>query len=443
MSLSVYIARQSGDRARPWIAPKSERKNVWRDAVELLTEDIDETRPDLQLAQLSLARCHYLQTEFTAIEKKAPEAATAVARMCVETALVGSYLALSDDGDIADRMTKGLETYARRLQTRFKEGQSLAGIDLLPDIPIISDALAPRLQDVRKGRSLYSICEELDRHMPFADGKLAMLLYEETYTVLSNHVVHPTILTLSRHSAGSVLARFSSEAPLLLSLAEAQANSRPSRLDVRGAGWTASAATVALTAALARGLGRPSDEWDRGAQDIGAIDGYIWSGSPARMIGAHELARMADLPSLTALNTAGLLISATGATEPFQDLATEEKLVCASEIFDMVRAWWQKLGRLPMISPTSVPVGGPQTEDICTGAASSSVQASLAAVGLVYAGALHGRPVQLDTILDTFDQTAPHRTGVLSTLQDSTPRELLNTWRRARGRVEARTNFLP
>lgn len=450
MSFAVYIARQSGERIRPSTTEKGDRARILSNLEALLVSEIDEARPGLQLAQLSLVRCFYLQSELTAIEKKAPEATMALARMCVETALIGSYLALSNESDLADRMMKGLGTYARRLQRRFKEGRPLSGLDLLPDIPLISNAIAPRLQDVVKSHDLFSICRELDKHLPFSEGNLATLLYEETYTVLSNHVVHPTVLTLSRHSGGGALAPFVPAASPLVRRAAMIAGLRPSPLDARGASWSATAATVALSAAFARGIGQPSEEWDRGAQEIRGIDGYWWSGSPARMIGARELARMADLPALSALNTAGFMVRVAAVSDPFQGLSPNEQFVCASEIFDLVRTWWQKMTFLRVAAPHALPNGGTQTPQICTGAAGDSTQASLAALALVYAGAWPDDPDQVRARIEEFDLSAPHRQGVYSELRDSYPHlldsrpsDVRSSWRRSLTRMKEHHRRLP
>lgn len=450
MSFAVYIARQSGERVRPRTTEKGDRARHSSKLEALLVSEMDEARPGLQLAQLSLVRCLYLQSELMAIEKKAPEATMALARMCVETALIGSYLALSNESDLADRMMKGLGTYARRLQRRFKEGRPLSGLDLLPEVPLISNAIAPRLQDVVKSHDLFSICRELDKHLPFSEGNLATLLYEETYAVLSNHVVHPTVLTLARHTGGNALVPFAPVVPLRVRRAALAAGLRPSPLDARGAGWSATAAIVALSAAFARGIGQPSEEWDHGAQEIRGIDGYWWSGSPARMIGARELARMADLPALSSLNTAGFMVSVAAISDPFQDLSPDEQLVCASEIFDLVRTWWQKMTFLRVTAPQAMPNGGMQTPQICTGNASDSTQASLAALALVYAGAWPDDADQVRARIESFDMSAPHREGVYSELQDSyarlrdsRPSDVRNSWRRARTRMKEHHQRLP
>lgn len=407
----------------------------------LLRERLEDSAPGLQVAQLALSRCFYLTSELVLIERRAPEAAMAVSRSIVETALVGSYLALEPEPEAADRMLKSLAVYARRLRERFLAGEPVGALELMPEMPLLSQAMAPELETVQKGLDLYSLCKRLDRHPPFSDGDLASLLYEESYAVLSNHVVHPTIYALSRHSVGDefpCLPRWAHwDQHLGLGARMRRRAVRPSRLDARGARHIAIAATVSLVAALSRGMGEPSAVWDLGAQDIRGVDGYWWSGSPARMIAASELGRMADLPTHASLNVAGYMVRVIAAADAFQELADHEQLVCASELIDSVRDWQRKVSSLPLAGSGSRPRGGPQTLDLCTNGARSTSQGLLAALALVYAGQWPDNPHEVERRLNDFDQKIPHKLRVLNTLRQGGPGGFRSMMTRYTHRVKA------
>jgi hypothetical protein len=381
--------------------------------LQLLRRDIDQNSQGLLFAQLALSRCMYLVSELMSIERKAPEAAMALDRSIVETALVGSYLALEADEDTAIRMMKGMHTYARRLRQRFLSSAPIGALALMPEVPLIAKAMASEVEAVRKQRDLYSMCVKLDQHPPFSDGALATLLYEESYAVLSNHVVHPTVLSLSRHRSGPHLPWTPMPGPwdvLFNTTGRALKHAvRPSSLEVKGAGHVASASMIALGAALARGLGEPSELLDRGAQDVRGIDGYWWSGSPARMNAALDLARMADLPTRTALNAVGFLVRVLAASDAFQSLCSDDQLICASEVIDRVRAQQRHLSRLPLARASSRPRGHAQTSTVCAAGAASNSQALLAALALVYAGQWPDSPEAVQDRLEAFDRAMPHR----------------------------------
>jgi hypothetical protein len=92
------------------------------------------THPDLrrddalEFAQLALRRCTYLLLEMYAIERRAPEACALVARSVVETALIGSYLAVTPDA--SSRLVKKQAKHSRRLRDRLLAGDNDAVLAL-------------------------------------------------------------------------------------------------------------------------------------------------------------------------------------------------------------------------------------------------------------------------------------------------------------------------
>ncbi len=288
--------------------------------LRLYNRRIPNSEPSLRLAQLALIRCVHLTSEMTRIEKVAPEAAAMVARSVIETSLIGSYFAYGSH-DLADRLIKRQAASARRLLERIAAGDQHPGLDLLREVRMIQGPLEATLSGIPKLVDLQTICRELDGRPPFSNGNLASLLYDEAYSTLSEHVVHPTAESLRRHDSvqgAGLLPPPKFAVVALLHPRKWKIYIGPERFDQVGAGWASTAAMIALCASLSRALGEPSRILDRGSREIASNDGRTWSASPARMAAVGQLAKQADL-SVTSLNMAGSIVRTLAVTDRFRN----------------------------------------------------------------------------------------------------------------------------
>jgi hypothetical protein len=442
-SFAVFISRKSGTRvAKRGTSLPIETQIELID--ELMSTSIPDTEPGLQLAQLSLIRCRYLIGELSLLEPRTrlhlakeiglihtrtPEAYCMLSRSIVETALVGSYLAI-EQGDYVDQMMKTLQGSAKRMRDRFLSGDHTAALRLLSDLKFISEPLNPALDGTRKALDIKSLCERLDKVEPFSNGGYASRLYDETYSLLSNHVVHPTPFSLRRHQR---LAFDRPPTRLWTRMGRRPSWTRmrgptlrprtmsppPAPVEEIGAGWAAGAATVALAASLARGLGKPNSELDAGLSDIEALDGYFWSGSPAGMMAAAQLAELVGLPSTSALNHFGFLIRMFAATDIFRTLSYPEQLIATSEVIDRMR---DHPSIFKFILSKGRPLKSAQcTPEIAAGSAATHPQSLTAALALVYAAAWPDSPNAIQSRLEDMDRLAPHDVGVLHYMMSHSP----------------------
>lgn len=434
-SFAVFIARKSGSR----LSPRGTRLSITSQTQifdDLISTSIPESAPGLQLAQLSLIRCGYLIGELSLLEPhtsfrlarkidlvhtRTPEAFCMLSRTIVETALVGSYLAI-DQGDYANQMMKTLQGSAKRLRDRFLAGNHIAALRLLSDLRFISEPLDPSLDATRRALDIKSLCEKLDKVEPFSRAGYASRLYDETYSVLSNHVVHPTPFSLRRHQRLAFdrpPEQFWARVTGRKKLRPRTVISPPAPIEEIGAGWAAVAATVALAASLARGLGQPNPELDAGLSDIAALDGYLWSGSPAGMIAVAQLAELVELPSTSALNHFGFLIRVFAATDIFRKFSPAQQLVATSEVLDRIR---DHPSVLAFLRHKGLQSQSPErTSEIAAGSAASHPQSLIAALALVYAAVWPDSPDDIQSRLESIDLSGPHDTGVLHYMMTHNP----------------------
>ncbi|MCX6400407.1 MAG: hypothetical protein NTX33_10820 [Propionibacteriales bacterium] len=427
MNFAVFLARKSGER--PLAGPPAtwaERAEVRRTLTRLYNRYIPESEPSLRLAQLALIRCAHLTNEMTSIERIAPEASAMIARSVIETSLVGSYLAYGDH-DFADRLLKRQAAPARRLLERIVVGDVHPGLDLLKEVRMIQGPLDSDLSEVRKLADLQTICRELDTKAPFSSGNLASLLYDEAYSALSEHVVHPTAESLRRHEVAQNSGRLPPPALVRVAILHPRRwrlYIGPDRFDHVGAGWASTAAMIALAASLSRALAEPSALLDRGAQEIASNDGMSWSASPARMAAASQVAKHADL-SVASLNVAGSVVRTLAVTDAFRALSHSDQLVVALEVLDLCRSpqgWLRVLGpRVSRFRRRDRDRAG----SILGGAASSDPQAMLATLLLVYSSAWPDDPDTSRTRLSDFDGSSPHKAGALDRVLANSPRTSL------------------
>lgn len=277
----------------------------------------------LELAQLGLRRCLYLMREMDRTERSAPEASAMVSRAILETALVSSYLALHQ-GDAADRLLKKQASPARRVRDRFLRGELVAALGLFPDVEYLSGPLSPQLGATRSAPDLSQICAWLDGRPPFQTNQLATLLYEESYTALSNVVEHPTPASLERYRKGWRLIRLRRWRPV---------RSFPPDTLVH----VAYPAVGALGAALATALGRGAADLESWAQEAATADGYTWTASPARSLAVQGLGEMVRIVPVWKLNLGGFAVRALAMSASFRAASPDEQLVAAAEVLERAR----------------------------------------------------------------------------------------------------------
>lgn len=411
-SFTVFIARKSGNRSRLQPVPRPARLMAWRTAIQVYRlAVIGKARrtPELELAQLALRRCLYLTRELGRLHHSAPEAAIMVARSIIETALAGSYLSIHGAGG-AQRMMKKQSGAARRLRDRFLAGDPLGALALLTEIDLIATPLSPTLANVQKTENFDQICRELDKHPPFSSGALATLLYEESYSLFSNHVEHPTPQSLRRHARRVI--SLGGHGPRLF---------RPTKLAPQNTiDHVVLPAIGALCSCITRSIGKPYALLDQWTSEAAGADGYLWTGSPARTLAASELAHLAGLPSLRTLNWYGLSVRAIGMLDVMLQSSDADQLVIACELLDRSRKFPYLLTViLPKIWPKSILSRlrtTDQAETIAKGNATDHPQALLAALALVYAGLWPDDSKLLTTRLEAFDASAPYPTGLLDQL---------------------------
>lgn len=280
--------------------------------------------PELVQSQRALRRCLYLMREMHSLEKSAPEACALVARAIIETALVGSFLAITPES--SERFIKRQAKHSRRLRSRLLANSNDDVHGILADAEFIAAPLDPRLDEFRAAPDFSQIAQQLDTHPPFTEGSLATHLYEEAYAFLSNYVEHPTPLSLARHADISHFRlpkrRFAPRSPI----------------DARTLNHVATPAIAALAGCIARRLGEPHEVLDGWAREALHADGGGWSGSPLRFATVTETLAGIGLDRRRA-NFLGILISATGTSDELRKATAAEQMVAALELMDCGKSW--------------------------------------------------------------------------------------------------------
>ena len=412
-TFAVFIARRSGRRP-PFTGHKATLAKALRIKLDLLR--LGATRqtkadPALELARLALRRSLYLIGEMQRTERSSPEASAMLARSVVETALTGSFLALHR-GDAAQRLIKKQSRPAKRIRDRFLRGDTLAALALLPEVSYLTGPLSSDLGTVKEAPDLASISAWLDSHPPFNRGSLATLLYEETYTPLSNFVEHPTPNALSRYAKtrllGFRLPRLYAPAPAFSS---------------KTLMYVALPSVGALASTLSAALGRNHNHFDDWALEAVSVDGYMWTASPVRSLAVRGLGEMAGLDRTWKLNLVGYAVRLLAVSDEMRNATEAMQFVAAVEVIDRARRPIRLAGtfllgphsefrrRITTLHQTEDHAPGLITDDTIT----EDPQGLLAALALAYAGLWPDESARVETILDRLKTDRPSglRTGVL------------------------------
>jgi hypothetical protein len=422
-SFFVFIARRSGSRPQ-YLSTLGHREvtQFWSGVRQLAATTRVEGDEELEVAQLALRRCLYLVSEMTRVTEVAPEAAAMAGRSVVESALVGSYLALHRaTGASAAGLMKRQRGQARQLRDYFLKGDMIGAIELLPEVSFISAPLKPALTTAAGTPDLRNICSLLDEREPFHEGKLATQLYYETYAALSNLIVHATPQSFERYRKSRIRAK--GRGPTVYGPA--------TTLPVQTLRHAVLPAIGGLCGCLARSLDMPADYYDLWLKEAGSVDGYEWSGSIVRTAAVEGLAELVELPSVYALNAAGFAIRALATLGTMINASSADQLMASSEIIDRARTIRRRPGLLPLrllaslslISRSYSPRASDKTGEIATGCAAEHPQALLASLALVYAGLWPDNAETVNERLDAFDKTAPHELGVLGRLRSQARRQ--------------------
>jgi len=429
-SFSVFIARRSGSRgSRTASFTRKEKAGFTSDMVRLAETKQVTGDHDLEGAQFALRRCLHLVSEMARIADIAPEAAAMVGRSVVECALIGSYLALHKGGGAAGLMKKQ-RGHASALRSYFLTGDMVAALTLLPDVAFISDPLSAVLDAATGTPDLRSICSLLDNSEPFKEGKLATLLYYETYAALSNLVVHATPHSIERHRRATIRLRGRHRQVFDPATTFSAGTLRHAVLPAIGG----------LCGCLARALDMPSDYYDAWLKEVGSVDSYEWSGSIVRTAAVEGLTELVELPGVYALNTAGFAVRAVATLDTMISAPPAEQLIVACEIIDRARVMMRRPRPLPIGLVASYALirrsyrshASDETRDIASGHAAEHPQALLAALALIYAGLWPDNPDVVDERLVAFDQTGPHDPTAFEQLVSRTKRRHMKNIRKKR-----------
>ena len=324
-SFTVFVTRRSGRRFEVKTSGAN-RLDGLRFRWELRYLAGTDAQPPVDgigLAQLALRRCNYMLDEMFAIERRAPEATSLVARSVIETALIGAYLALNPD--IGDRFVKKQASFSRRLRNRMLAGDIEGVLAVLADVDFLAGPLEPRLEPVPAAPSFAQIASWLDQHPPFSRQGLATHLYDEAYSFLSNYVEHPTPMSLSRHQnvrrRRLTSRRFRPSAPVApLTLTH-----------------TAVPAVAALASCLASVQSRSTDLADRAASEALSADGHWWSGSPLRGAAAASLFTSAGL-TRTRADVIGFAVRILAHNDAMRNSSDAEQLVTTLEAVEIAKS---------------------------------------------------------------------------------------------------------
>lgn len=438
-SFSVFIARRSGSRfPRDPPLGRTEKIKLPSNLWSLATTDKVAGDPELQTAQYALRACRHLTSEMLRAERTAPEVIAIAGRSVVEHALVGSYLAMyrESPGGTAGLLKKQRRA-AARLRDYFLQGDMTGALSLLPEVSFIVAPLSTELEAATGAPDLRMICELLDRKEPFASGNIATVIYNETYSPLSNFVVHSNPQSLERYrNRGKFRREFRGIFP-------------PTPLvRVETLVHSVEPAVGGLCASLARALDLPFELYDMWLREAISVDGYEWSGSIARSAAIQGLVELVGLPSVYALNAAGFATRILAVSNAMANAQPNEQLIAACELIDLARTVtkWPRQASLRIWAAHSLlnkptQLGpGEKTSEIARGPALTHPQALLAALALVYAGLWPDNPEAVDRKLDEFDQAAPHQTGALDRIRSQFTRQDLRVSRR---RWKAQVTRLP
>lgn len=412
-TFAVFVARRSGRRPS-FTGHKATLAKVLRIKLDLLRLGVTrQTKEDsaLELAQLALRRSLYLVGEMRRTERSSPEASAMLARSIIETALTGSFLALHR-GDAAQRLIKKQSRPAKRIRDRFLGGDTLAALALLPEVSYLTGPLSSDLGTVKEAPDLASISAWLDGHPPFNRGSLATLLYEETYTPLSNFVEHPTPNALNRYTKTWL---FGLRLPRLY--APAPAFSRKTLTHV------ALPSVAALASTLSTALGRNPRHFDDWALEAVSVDGYAWTASPARSLAVRGLGELVGLDRTWKLNLVGYAIRLLAVSDEMRNATEAEQLAAAVEVVDRARRPIRLAGTF-LLGPSSRIrkriATWLQSDDrapalIADGAVTEDPQGLVSALGLAYAGLWPDDGASVEVILSRLKSDGPSRlhTGVL------------------------------
>lgn len=324
-SFTVFVARRSGRRFEVERSPANWLEGLrFRWELRYLAGSGAQPPVDgVGLAQLALRRCNYMLGEMLAIERRAPEASSLVARSVIETALIGAYLALNPH--FGDRFFKKQASFSRRLRNRLLAGDMEGVLTVLADVDFLADPLKPHLEPVPAAPSFAQIASWLDHHPPFSRQGLATHLYDEAYSFLSNYVEHPTPMSLGRHQNVRrhrlTSRRFRPSAPVApLTLTH-----------------TAVPAVAALASCLASVQGRSTDLVDRAASEALSADGHWWSGSPLRRAAAVSLFTSAGL-TRTRADVIGFAVRILAHNDAMRNSSDAEQLVTTLEAVETAKS---------------------------------------------------------------------------------------------------------
>lgn len=450
MSLAVYIARRSGSRPRrqvPYARTQKDRKAFARRVWELLSAEA--SSEPIRLAQLSLRRCLYLYGELASAERKQPEAALLLGRCIIETALTGSYLAIKEE-EAAKQFSQKHSGAAQMLRDRFQQGDPFGALRLLGQVDFIAESLDNTQSGIGHFPRFFNLCKELDGHPPYSTHKLASIIYQEVYLIYSNHAEHPTIDSLTRHELNHRWMRPLGRVLTTRSLLGRLNLFRPPRLVPRSTlNISVAPAIGALCGTLARSLGIPFQDFDHWANEAAQVDGFMWSGSPARTLATDGLARLCNLNTARRLNCAGLIARAYAAMGIFDECSEDLQLLVCSQIFDDVKdfgKWVEHFPAYGILFGSNFKrerIIGQATKEINSGQAATHPQSLLAALTLVYANVWPDDPDHVSDILDRIDATGPIELDKLSnTFREGTHNTLnfreyrRSVWSRLKKQIE-------
>lgn len=381
--LTVFVARHAGRRFdSPQLdLPRGTRKSdLYRQLFRLTAVDPG-ADVGLEFAQLSLRRSMYLLGEMLVSEKRAPEAASLLARAVIEHALVGSYLAVTPG--VSDRFIKKQAKHARRLRNRILTGDGNEVLDLLAESTFLTTPLAPALDSEKAAPDFAQIAAQLDNHEPFKQlGGLATLLYDESYSFLSNYVEHPTPLSLGRHRRMTRWLLWRRYRP----------SQRVHKFTLL---HTAMPAVGALASCIARRHGLPHAIFDAIAAEGAHVDGFDWAGSPLRYATVTATLEVAGLNRARA-DLLGFLLQVYAVIDALRDASPAEQLVVSLEGIESGKSWrtlFLLLGG--RVSP------GLRSNALKSSTKSTEAEIAVAALYLAYAGVW---PKEPDTLKATLEQ---------------------------------------
>jgi hypothetical protein len=220
------------------------------------------------------------------------ESALLALRSLVDTALVGSWLAIH--GDSAEgRFVKRQVRESDRLLA-WVDPEGLRGrVDLFA-------AEAARLQEVINRADenagmpdLFQIAQAVERELPGEASEAATDLYAEIYSPLSNLVAHTSSASLSRYVSMDTKRLRTDPFPVAVTAGV-----------LRGAG----ASVALLSGFVAREAKKPADDFLRKAREL--IEPRFWPTTPLHYLVATAIATRVGLPTARWLDSYGIRVRA-------------------------------------------------------------------------------------------------------------------------------------